>query len=51
MENKVKPITPDEILDAKEASIPDEMFEAINELIVKNWNGSESKFRQDDCLL
>lgn len=50
MENKVKPITPDEILDAKEASIPDEMFEAINELIVKNWNGSESRFRQNDII-
>jgi hypothetical protein len=50
MGEKVKPISPDEVLDAKKTSIPDEMFEAVNEMIVKKWNGSEATFRQEDLM-
>ena len=48
--SKIKPIKPEEILDKKTETIPDEMFQAINELITLNWNGNEAKFRQDDLI-
>lgn len=31
-----KPISPDEITEAKAASLPDDVYDAFNELIVKN---------------
>jgi len=45
-----KPINANEILSKKKASIPDAMIEAINELLTKNWNGVESKFKRDDLI-
>ena len=50
MGEKVKPLSPDEVLEKKQESIPDEMLEAINEMIVKKWNGSEATFRQEDLV-
>jgi hypothetical protein len=46
----IKPIKPEEILDRKAETIPDAMFQAINELIALKWNGSSAKFRQDDLI-
>jgi hypothetical protein len=46
----VKPIKPEEILERKAETIPDEMFQAINELIALKWNGSSATFRQDDLI-
>jgi hypothetical protein len=47
----VKPIKPEEILEKKAETIPDEMFQAINELIALKWNGSSAVFRQEDLIL
>ena len=35
----VKPITPDEVVDAKIESIPSEVYQVFNKLIVAAWNG------------
>ena len=50
MGEKVKPLSPDEVLEKKQESIPDEMLEAVNEMIVKKWNGHEATFRQEDLV-
>lgn len=50
MENRVLSIKPEEIIEKKQASIPDQVFEAVNEMIVKKWNGSDSTFRQEDLV-
>jgi len=50
MGNNVKPISPSEVLEKKRDSMPEEMLEAVNELIVKKWNGREATFKQDDVL-
>lgn len=49
---KVKPITPNEVLNVRQESIPDAVIEAFNELITENWS---SQFRgavvlQDDAV-
>lgn len=38
------PIKPKEVQSKKTSSIPEEVFEAFNELIVEQWNGSSSNF-------
>jgi hypothetical protein len=50
MEENVKPIKPEEILDKKAETIPAAMILAVNKLIALNWNGHSSTFRQDDLL-
>lgn len=50
MGNIIKPIRPEEIIEKKINSIPDAMFQAVNELLARNWNGSESVIRKDDLL-
>ncbi len=42
---KVRPLKPSEIVEAKKESIPDQVFEAFNELIAENWRGSSATFR------
>ena len=50
--SKVKPITPKEVTEKKLASIPDEVIEAFNELIVQNWDGHRASILQDEvCKL
>jgi hypothetical protein len=49
-EKEVKPIKPEEILKKKLEVIPEEMIQAVNELIALNWNGSSSTIRQDKLL-
>lgn len=46
----IKPITPQEVDQKKSESIPDFVYEAFNELIVENWNGSRSLVIQDDVV-
>lgn len=48
--SKVLPITPAEVVVKKQESIPDGIFEAFNELIAENFNGSESKFKLKDVV-
>ena len=51
MENKILPIKPEEVIGAKQKFIPDKMFESVNEMIVRTWNGSKATFRQDDLII
>lgn len=48
--SKVKPITPDEVVDRKINAMPDEMLQAVNDLIAKNWNGSEASFKVEEIV-
>lgn len=50
MANKVKPTTPSEVLQSKQESIPDEVFQAVNEMITKKWDGYSATFRQEDLM-
>ncbi len=43
------PIRPREVARAKAASIPEEVFEAFNELIAQGWNGRFANVRQKDA--
>jgi len=45
-----RPIRPDEIPDIKQKITPPEVFEAFNELIVKNFNYDVSSFRKIDVV-
>ena len=47
-----KPIRPEEVVPAREAQIPDAVFEAFNEMIAANYRSGYSCFRKDDvCAL
>lgn len=46
----MKPITPEEVLKVKSESIPDAVFEAFNELIAENYNGSSSTVKQNKVV-
>ena len=46
----MKPITPKEVIKEKADSRPPEVFEVFNELIVRYWNGHESRFSQELVL-
>ena len=46
----MKPIKPSEVQGKKDSSIPPEIIEAFNELIVENWNGSSAAFKQKDAV-
>lgn len=50
MNNKVQPIRASEIQSVKNASIPDKVIEAFNELIAKDFNGSSAKVRQGEVV-
>lgn len=41
---KTDPIRPDEIINLKKDYLPSEIIQAINECIIKNWNGKYSRF-------
>lgn len=43
-----KPITPGEITKAKQSALPDEVLDAFNEMIAKNWNGSSATVMQNE---
>lgn len=38
------PLSPKQLVSLKEKRIPDEVFEAFNELIAESWNGHSSNF-------
>lgn len=42
----VKPITPEEVQDKKNDTIPSEVVEAFNELIVENWSKVQARVTQ-----
>jgi hypothetical protein len=43
------PIKPSEVAQAKANDIPEEVYEAFNELIARNWDGTESDVLQEDA--
>ena len=47
----VKPISPKDVVTAKQESLPDEVIEAFNELIGENWKGTYSKFKQKEVVI
>lgn len=50
MGSNVKPIKPEEIIEKKINAIPDAMFQAVNELLARNWNGTQSVIRKEELL-
>lgn len=46
----IKPISPDNIVEAKLKTIPDQVIQAFNEMIARKWNGSSSTIKQDDVI-
>jgi hypothetical protein len=47
---KIQPIKPSEIVEKKIKTIPNDMIKAVNDLIVKNWNGKSSTVKQDAII-
>ena len=46
----LRPISPVEVAARKARTLPDEVVEAFNHLIAKNWGGRESVVKQDDAV-
>lgn len=46
----IEPIKPNDVIDEKLKSIPPEVIESFNEIIVEKFNGTESTFKQDDVI-
>lgn len=46
----VKPLSPDEALQKKIISIPDEIIEAVNEFLIQNAHESSITIKQDEIL-
>lgn len=46
-----KPISPDEIDDARVKTLPPEVFQVFNDLIVNKWNGFSATVLQKDAAL
>lgn len=46
----VQPITPQEVVDKKLESIPDEVILAFNGLIAKKFNGSSATIKQNEAI-
>jgi len=47
---QIQPILPEEVQGKKNSTIPDDIIDAVNELIVKEWNGSQSHILQKDIV-
>jgi hypothetical protein len=45
----VKPIKPSEVVSRKMETLPPEVITVFNNLIAKNWNGSEAVVKQTDA--
>ncbi len=50
MKNKVQPIKPEEVESEKLKILPDEVFAAFNEIIVKNYHNRSSNFKQKEVV-
>lgn len=48
--NKVKPISPDELIKRKKEEFPSVIIEVVNELIAKKWDGHEAKIYQSTIV-
>ncbi len=47
---KVKPIKPNQVAETKKTTIPDEVFQAFNELITENFRGNSATVTQPDAV-
>lgn len=45
-----KPIRPSEVSKLKQKAVPPEVFDAFNEMIAENWDGSSANFTQKDVV-
>src|ERR1019366_6799964 len=45
----IRPLSPDDVDDARSATIPSEVIEIFNGLIAANWNGSSATVQQDEA--
>lgn len=50
MAKKVRPIKPSEVVAKKKKDIPNEVFEAFNELITQNFDGHSATIKQDEVV-
>lgn len=50
MKNKIKPIKPSEVVEEKQANLPDEVIDCFNKLIAKNMSGNSSIIKQCDIV-
>lgn len=48
--NPIKPIKPSEVTEKKLTAIPNEMIQAVNDCIVKHWNGHYASFSQEELI-
>ena len=48
--SKIEPLNPDDVVQAKKQTIPDEVIEAFNESIAENWRGTYSNFTQESVV-
>lgn len=46
----VKPITPDNVVELKKTVFPDQVFEAFNEMIARNYLDGKATVKQDDVV-
>lgn len=46
----MKPIRPDEVASAKVKYLPPEVIKAINDLIIKHWNGKNATIKQNELV-
>lgn len=46
----MKPITPDEVQNAKNTNIPDYVIDSFNKLIASRWNGYSATINQIDVI-
>ena len=44
------PVSPDQVQELKNYTIPREVIDIFNELIIKNWDGSASRIYQNDIV-
>jgi len=49
-DKKVKPLSPDEVVNAKQYQIPDEVISTFNTLIAKNFLGKSATFKQCEVV-
>lgn len=48
--NSIKPISPDEIIEAKKDYIPEFVIEVVNKLIAKYWDGTSACINQNELI-
>ncbi len=46
----MEPLKPEDVVDAKKDSLPDEVMKAFNELIAEHWDGVSSQFKQKEAI-